>query len=307
MDKMLLNIATVEEIDSFTNPDGYATCRVRARIPGVDNRFAKEFGRSLVPWAFPLLPKMLQTLPKVGEAVLVISYELDNLSSQRFFIGPIISQPQYNYYCPGSEGLSPTQLGKTKMKQSISRNDATRGAFPKAEDVAIVGRGKEDVVLSYDKNNEKSTATLRAGVREEPINNPNLFGNVIFNQNDPCYVQVVHQPNVVSNKEIQTNSLVNIVGGHINLMSNEDDSINDNLADKNDLVDYSKIGDVMGKLHPAVKGDKLIEFLNLLKYTVIEHVHPWAGLKSCGDWGGYQKKLEDFDVTSILSDYVHLS
>ena len=46
-------------------------------------------------YAFPLLPKPIQVKPKVGEGVIVLSSELNNPDSNRFYIGPIISQPQY--------------------------------------------------------------------------------------------------------------------------------------------------------------------------------------------------------------------
>ena len=39
----------------------------------------------------------------------------------------------------------------------------------------------------------------------------------------------------------------------------------------------------------------------------MNHVHPWAGMEQCGDWAGYIKKLEGYDIESILSEFVRIS
>ena len=40
-------------------------------------------------------------------------------------------------------------------------------------DVAVVGRGAEDVILKYDKSTNTSEVDLRAGIRGEPTNSDN--------------------------------------------------------------------------------------------------------------------------------------
>ena len=45
-------------------------------------------GLNELPYAFPLLPKTIQTVPKVGECVLVITSILGNNESNRYYIGP---------------------------------------------------------------------------------------------------------------------------------------------------------------------------------------------------------------------------
>ena len=68
--------------------------------------------------------------------------------------------------------------------------DDTRGAFPSNGDVAVVGRGAEDVILKYDKSTNTSEVDLRAGIRGEPTNsdNKNMIGNIIFSKRRkrPC-------------------------------------------------------------------------------------------------------------------------
>ena len=52
---------------------------------------------------------------------------------------------------------------------------------------------------------------------------------------------------------------------------------------------------------------KLVELLKIMKGCIMHHVHPWAGMEQCGDWGGYINKLHGYDIDSILSKYVRIS
>ena len=95
MGNLTMNIGVIREVENTFSKDAYDGLRVRAEL-ATDK--AKDI--STIPWAFPLLPKTLQTLPKVGEAVFVfMDGSVNNASAQRYYIGPIISQPQYNTYC----------------------------------------------------------------------------------------------------------------------------------------------------------------------------------------------------------------
>ena len=113
MANISLNIGTVREVEGTHSKDGYDGLRVRAEL------LQDEAGNyDKIPWAFPLLPKVFQSIPKVGEAVFVIvNDEGDKTISQRYFIGPIISQPQYNTYC---EKENATTLLKTHERPKRS-------------------------------------------------------------------------------------------------------------------------------------------------------------------------------------------
>ena len=43
-----------------------------------------------IPYAFPLLPKTFQSVPKRGEGAFIITTMSDSKESQRYYIGPII-------------------------------------------------------------------------------------------------------------------------------------------------------------------------------------------------------------------------
>ena len=66
--------------------------RIRARIRPTDNTIKLD---NKIPYAFPLLPKMLHVKPKLHEMVLVVLSDDKDEGSQRYYIGPVISQPQF--------------------------------------------------------------------------------------------------------------------------------------------------------------------------------------------------------------------
>lgn len=318
--QVLLRIGTVVEIeDKFSHhkdiksgediSDNYNGLRIRVKLEGDDvKRKDGTLDYTRLPWCFPLLPKTFQSIPKTGETAIVLVTDLMAPGeSQRFYVGPLISQPQYNDYCPSRESTSLLKKSETTPLRSINRCPDTNGAFPKSSDVAVVGRGSEDIILRNE--NATSEIDLRAGIRGEPINDqdPNLIGNIIFNGVDPAYIQLKHKNGIVSEPGVEANSVINIVANRINIMSNKDDNINCNLNNPNELVSEGELGNVMHNLQPIPLGVDLLELLNIMKHAILHHVHPWAGMEQCGDWGGWIDRLEHFNLNSILSKYVRIS
>ena len=111
--------------------------------------------------------------------------------------------------------------------ERISDNKDTNGSFPKASDVAVIGRGSEDIILRYDNNTKESEIQLRSGIRGEPTNesNPNMIGNIIFNGTDPAYIQMKYKQGLAQKENHEANSIINMVANRINIMSNKDDNI----------------------------------------------------------------------------------
>ena len=306
MPNFSIDVGTVREVENTFSKDGYDGLRVRAEL--VQD---KPNNINDIPWAFPLLPKVFQSIPKVGEAVFIFM-EGDSGSkhtSQRYFLGPIISQPQYNSYCRKENATTLLQIHDNNPIEKISNVDETRGALPKSEDVAVIGRGKEDVILRYNKDADASEVDIRAGIRGEATNsdNKNMIGNIIFNGIDPAYIQLKYKNGLATNEKNAANSVINLVANRINIISNKDYNVSHNLGDKDTLIQESKMDEVMDNLHQVPMGDKLVELLKLIKGAIMHHVHPWAGMEQCGDWSGFINQLEAYDIDSILSEYVRIS
>ena len=304
MGNVVLKTAYVCDIDDNK------TCGLRIKyVPSEHDYTSKNRDNLISDWCFPLLPKTFQTVPKKGECVLIVQTEAggDN-NSQEFYIGPIISQPQFMEEC---NYLQATSLLKAKQSEplgSINNNNETNGSYPKLEDVAVVGRGCEDIILRYD-DSKTSEIDIRAGIKGKATdsNNKDIVGNVVFNSDDPAYIQLKRKNGLVTGEKKQANSVVNVVADRINIMSNKDDNVNANIHNSEQLVEENEMNKIMDDLHQVPMGDKLVELLKIMKGAIMHHVHPWAGMEQCGDWPGYIKKLEGYDIDSILSEYVRIS
>ena len=299
MDEVVFKVGKVREVENVYSKEGTDGMRVRAELSQDRTKKVED-----IPWAFPLLPKVFHVVPKVGEAVLVFTDLSNNNVTQRYYIGPIISQPQYMEYNGKDNALSNLKSGFFKTIERISNYDATRGSFPNTEDVAVVGRGSEDVTLKFDNASKKSEVDLRAGIRKASAFGDNaLIGNIMFNDVDPAYIQLKYKKNLARD----VSSVANIVADRINLMSNKDNNVSDSIHDKDALVKDEDTEKIMERLHQVPMGDKLVELLEVMKGAIMHHVHPWAGMEQCGDWSGYINKLEGYDISSILSKYVRIS
>lgn len=289
-----------EVISVEDNTDGL---RIKVRTDQ-DNRVSTEE----LPYAFPLLPKTLQTIPKKGEAVFILMARLGNKNSMRYYVGPIISQPQYfyneNYNSGVGSSTSLIQGGIAKPLKGINFSDETRGAFPKKEDVAIIGRKSEDIIL------KDGEIDIRCGIRGEIANVGNndetnhLRGNVIFNNQSPAYLQLKYQRGICKGKQQVADSVINVVADKINLISHQDVNAF-NLTDKDNLIKSEEMDGIMEKLHQLPYGDLLVDLLNRLRLALTNHVHAYPGLPPvpCN----YITHALGFDLNTILSDNVRIS
>ena len=265
---------------------------------------------SEIPYSFPLLPKAFQSVPKVGEGAFVITTMSGNKESQRYYVGPIISQPQYNEKCDYNYGrgvaTSIIDGGNLEPLGKLSNYSETFGSFPKTNDVAIVGRGSQDIIMHENENTGSNELDIRCGIRQNSPDgqDKDVVGKVVFNKSDPAYVQLKYKNNLTTNKDQEGNSMVNIVADKINIISNKDENGLD-LTDSEQLIKEDSIDEMMEKLHQLPHGDTLVTLLKLIINTIITHVHAYAGIPP--SIAGYTKELTLFDVDSILSKHVRVS
>ena len=299
----LLPIGEVKLVETKGSKDCLDGTRIKAVIDGDNPRNIAS-----IPWAAPLLPKVFQSIPKVGEAVIIITAQMGDKDSQRFYIGPIIPQPQYFEKSPKKNATSMLQTAETTPLAAISNFAVTEGSFPSNEDIAVIGRGGEDIVLKYNSSTSDSEVDIRAGIRQRATSSSDDAIRdklVVFNTETPTYIQLKNKNGIAPKHD--ASSLVNIVGEKVNIMSTQDSDVSASITDNKELVKSSEADNIMDKLHQVPKGDTLIEFLEVLRQAVLLHVHPWLGMEQCGDHGGYINKLKDYDLQSLLSDHVRIS
>ena len=305
--------------------------RIKVRLDSDGNKETAE-----LPWAFPLNPKVFQAVPKVGEGVFVVTSNFGKSNSQRYYIGPIISQPQYQEFCdygvggrgPAMSLLSTSKPMTEKPLTAISRKkEATNGAFPKLQDVALIGRGQEDVILKYRNttSGKESEIDLRAGIRLEPTDTNLKFmkGNIVFNTQDPGYIQVKYSNNGVAGlksgqgdndedkyesiDDRSANSVINLVSDKINLISHKDSNrFGELITDRENLIRNGELDQIMSMLHRAVYGDELIIILKKIVSVLATHTHPYSMMAPTVH-GTDLESLVDYPYEKIISPHVRIS
>lgn len=252
--------------------------RVKVHIKGVD---PSKFVLDDIPYAFPLLPKQFYIKPKIGESVLVFAQN-GSFLDDRFFIGPIISQPDKMAY-DSITGLAFLRAGLIRPGEAPSTEPENIGVQLDSNDVGIQGRGSTDIIVKSDE------IRIRAGKSLDLRK---------LNRNNPSYIQVKYD-------RATSEGAINIVGDNINLLSHKGIK-NYNLIDANNMItkeDYSKI---LEKAHQVPFGDKLVEILNIIINAFTTHVHAYHGLAP--DLSQIElKKLIEYDLSKILSNNVRIN
>lgn len=253
----------IREAKVISVDDKYNGCRIKVRLGGLD---ADKLDDEL-PFCFPLLPKLIHINPKVGEMVLVILEKNGSATTNRFFIGPVLSQP-YFYQQDFYDTTAFNMLLNRKFipEQDPSLDPGNNGTLPEHDDIAIIGRENTDIVL---KANE---LRLRCGYKENP--NGSISQRLHFNEVDPAYIQLKYKKLTdKNNKEI--NSFVNIVADRINLLSRDSKTFF-KLTDQKELITDDTIQKILNEAHPLVYGDELVSFLKQLIEVFRTHTHPFS-------------------------------
>lgn len=329
---MLGQVVYVENTNNIQYRDDASALRIKVRLDSDRNTKTDE----MLPYAFPLLPKTMQSVPKVGEGVFVFTAKINENDSQRYYIGPIISQPQFMEECRYMQGfgdavslIKEAKPGKNLPLTSIGRaKSLTKGAYPEPNDVAIVGRGQEDVVLKYRNSKDIGYASeidIRAGIRVQPTDNSikYLKGNVVFNTDSPSYIQVKYKANGMcgikngegdnvpdkyeSRDARQGKSVVNIVADKINLISHKDSAqFGDLITNRDTLVLEEEMDNIMSQMHRAVYGDELITLLKLMIEVIRTHTHPYSMMPPTQD-GTPMVDLVGYQMEKLISPNVRIS
>lgn len=282
-------IKICQVIDVYDENDGE---RIKVRLSPEDDRKSDDD----VPYAFPLLPKLLHIKPKVGEYVLIILTEVDNGHSVRYYIGPIISQPQYME--KEDSLISATSLYPGGFKQpdiAPSMNPDSHGALADDSDIALYGRKKNDIILT------DNDVRVRCGNR---LKGSSKNGGIIFNRTDPSYLLLRHDDTKNGVKGDEYRSTATIVADKINLIGNQSkEPFKTN--DKNDMISNSEMQKIIEKAHQLPYGDTLIEFLKMFIGAFAKHVHPYPGLPPCQT--PEYIEATTYDLNKILSDSVRIN
>lgn len=277
---LILRIGKVESVD-----DEYHGGRIKVRL--ASDKFDEN-----IPYAYPLLPYMIHIFPKVGEAVLLICSDISSSNSTRFYIGPIIHQPQFANYDSFFNSASLLKGFNHATLPSVDRNPETLGAYPKKDEIAIIGRKDGDIIIS------DNDVRIRCGVHITDKYNPT---DSVFNNLTPSFIKLKTHENKLSNS---TNTTATIVSENINLISTVG-SPEFKVTDTNESISDDEMNKIIESAHQLPYGDILLDFLKLFLRAFNSHTHPYSGMKPIPNLD--YTAVNEFNMDSMLSKNVKIN
>lgn len=311
---------------------------IKVKILPEDGAYGNDYSK--LPYAFPLLPKMLHVKPKVGEAVFVFLTEEDNSMSQRYYIGPVISQDHRIFK---DEYLYATSFMRgTAFKPDIAPRTKREfnGILPNDDDIVIRGRKNADIQVTND------DVRIKSGVK---VVNEGKKYEMKFNTQDPAYIKVKYHPNGIIKKDDvedenadefdpmngklmmgtegynsskksnnsnkseqreQVKSTVTLVADKINLLQNHSKEKEFTTTDTNDLITDDELRRALDEAYKLPYGEKLVEILSIFIDAFMKHTHPFSMMPPCNANGIpdlKDKKTEYLDNGKLLSDAVRIN
>lgn len=231
--------------------------RIKVKLSPEDNYKTLD----KIDYAFPLLPKAIHIKPKEGEGVFVFLAENNEGNSQRYYIGPVISQDQMIYKDPFLMGGDSFMRGAFKPFAPAPRMDPNKeGILPNDDDIVIRGRKNADIQIT------EHDVRIKAGVKLTNEENPS---DMMFNIKNPSYHKIKYHINPLKGETYSTST---IVADKINLLSNKSPN-HFETTDRKDLITDEELNNVIESAYKLPYGEKLVEFLNTFVTAFLNHTH----------------------------------
>jgi hypothetical protein len=270
----------------------------------------------LLPNCYPILPKHLNIVPKIGEVVFIMLLDPTDRYSDRLYLGPMISSREnLKEDRIDTTALSNLSISVTTPNVNLDTLKSVKGIFPNREDVSIQGRDNSDIIF---KTNE---TLLRAG--------QHIQDNVlVFNDKNPAYVQLKFNTTLklndntnsefslgnppstdgFSNNKPIKGSVINMVADKINLIGHKDTDRKYNVTNNETYISEDEIANIIKTAHPVAFGDTLLDYLKKLELAFMNHVHRFPGLKPSAVQGeNYLKEYLEYPVQTILSKNIRIN
>jgi len=235
--------------------------RIKVYIDGLDHSNIN------LPYAYPLMSRIIHVMPQVGELVLVFfadaKKEKENQKYQnRFWIGPIITNYEHvnfdsqDVLNSATNILTYTNLSDPLQTKSKNKKNTERGLFPidtetpplvnNLNDITIVGKNNTDITQSDNK------IKLRAGKHKK--NKPTET-----NTKNPVYSVL---------EFIDENTSYSLTAGdEIYLISHKG-----RFRFKKTLTNKD-IGDLKQNAQSMLYGELTVQYLKVLTEVFLNHIH----------------------------------
>lgn len=284
----VVRFCKVISIDDDSDAD-----RIKIRLFPEDNSKTD----SELDYAFPLLPKTFHVKPKVGEGVLVLLATTNDGNSQRYYIGPVISQDHRLYNDPYFGGGDSYLRGSFKKFDVAPRMKSLQdGTLPNDNDILVRGRKNSDIQVTDDDIRIKSGVKL--------VNEGNQY-DISFNEKDPGYIKVKYHTTPLDDNSRSTTA---VVSDKIFLLSNTSPN-NFKTTDRKDLITDNELNNILNKAYKLPYGELLVEFLTEFVKAFVEHTHDFSMLPPNQTFTTdlISKKNVLLDQKQMLSDTVRIN
>lgn len=273
-----VNTRTIFTAIVISNDDPTNGCRIKCKIPVYDSNLSDESDKI---FANPILPITNNTLPKVGESVLVILSDISKPYSLRYYIGPIIPQYQNMGSSPAETALCLTNEATTAPLASLDTIADAEGIYPISskdkEGVNIIGRSNTDITQNTNE------VLIRSGkhLTKSPL---------IRNKRNIAYSRYR------LTEDNETSSISHVADYHFLLSHKSKNSFPERILTDKDIEFLKDNSSSLLKAEPTIELLKLI-----VNYLCVGHSHEYNNLSSSED--DTNKSLLNFDFNSLSSDY----
>lgn len=303
-------IGIVESLD-----DKYNRELIKARIISVDGTTPT----SELPYAAPLLPKMLHIKPKVGEGVLIIAGHSNNAKKDRFYIGPLISQAQFMYYDDGIHSVAGLPSTPFTPVSALTTDGNAYGTFPNDDDIAVLGRHDTDIILG------NQDIEIRCGAHLSSESDPT---KIKFNRKNPAFIKLQYYNTplevALDGKTKKVDNAVNVIGQYINILSTDGDNgltidggseegtNKEKPEDSNKMISPEMVKKMIETAHPLPYGDELCKFLSMFFKAFLSHTHNYNNVPTVPDMN-IEELLENYTAVEkglknkLLSKHVRIN
>lgn len=223
--------------------------RIRVKVFGIDDKSSKQ--NSEIPYCYPLLPKFFHIIPKQYEIVKVLISDLNRPNTLRYWIGPVISQPQFYNNEKILSAMNGTEFALSNPDIAPNNFENSKGIYPDKNDVAVLGRDNNDIILK-DKQ-----ITLRVGKHI-------VTDRLRLNTSNPGYINL----RISESGDLST---IMTVANKIGLMSHNGKRGYKSILDEEEITKF------FNTAHPMLKGDLTVEVLKKIINAIQYHVHGGAG------------------------------
>lgn len=282
---------------------------IQVRIEPEDNGIKND---KKLPYAYPLLPKAFHIKPKVGEGVLVFVAIADDADSQRYYIGPVISQDQKLWYDDYQYAPTFMRGHEYDADAAPSGEKECNGILPNDNDICVRGRKNAEMQITDD------DVRIKSGVKL--VEESNKY-DMKFNEYDPAYIKIKYHPGGLIKKEDikennrdveikQVNSTVTLVADKINLLQNNSEENSFVTTDRENLIDDDELKRAITEAYKLPYGEKLVDILTVFINAFVKHTHRFSMLppvEANGIPELNEKKAILLDNKELLSDTVRIN